>query len=144
MLNNINTLQHTAWECKYHVVFIAKYRRKKLFGNIRQDLGVLLKELARQKGATIEEGHIMPDHIHMLISIPPKLPVSNVIGYIKGKSAIYIARKYGGKKRNYAGENFWARGYFVTTVGRDEELIRQYIRQQEDADKNLDQIPLFR
>lgn len=86
----------------------------------------------------------MPDHIHMLISIPHKLPVSNVIGYIKTKSAIYIARKYVGRRKNFAGENFWARGYFVTTVGRDEELIRQYIRQQEEVDKNYDQIPLFR
>ena len=144
MLNSISTLQHTAWECKYHVVFIPKYRRKVLYGSIRHELGALFKELARQKGAEIEEGHIMPDHIHMLISIPPKYPVSNVVGYIKGKSAIYIARKYRGKRRNYSGENFWARGYFVTTVGRDEALIRDYIKNQEKADKHFEQLPLMR
>jgi putative transposase len=144
MLNQISTLQHTAWECKYHVVFIPKYRRKTLFGSIRSELGPLFKELARQRGATIEEGHIMVDHVHMLISIPPKYAVSTVIGYLKGKSAIYIARKYRGKRKNFSGENFWARGYFITTVGRDETLIREYIRNQETADKHADQIPLFR
>lgn len=144
MLNDFNKLQHSTWECKYHVVFIPKYRRKKLYGDIKRDLGPVIRELARQKGAEILEGHIMPDHIHLLISIPPKLPISNVIGYIKGKSAIYIARKYSGKKKNYAGEHFWARGYLVTTVGRDEELIRRYIQEQEVADKSRDQIPLFR
>ena len=139
-----NVLQHTVWECKYHIVFLPKYRRKILYGTIKQDLGPILHELARQKGCAIEEGHIMKDHVHMLLSVPPKYAVSNVVGYIKGKSAIYIARRYRGKTRNYAGERFWARGYFVTTVGRDEEAIRNYIRTQEKEDIRLDQIPLFR
>ena len=139
-----NVLQHTVWECKYHIVFLPKYRRKILYGTIKQDLGPILHELARQKGCAIEEGHIMKDRVHMLLSVPPKYAVSNVVGYIKGKSAIYIARRYRGKTRNYAGERFWARGYFVTTVGRDEEAIRNYIRTQEKEDIRLDQIPLFR
>jgi putative transposase len=137
-------LEHTLWECKYHIVFIPKYRKKSLFGQIRKDLGRILKELARQKRCEIIEGKVMPDHIHILISIPPKYSVSNVIGYIKGKSAIYIARHYRGKKRNFAGERFWARGYFVSTVGRDEEVIKAYIKNQEKADKDSEQIPLFR
>jgi putative transposase len=139
-----NVLQHTVWECKYHIVFLPKYRKKILYGTIKQDLGPILHELARQKGCSIEEGHIMRDHVHMLLSVPPKYSVSNVVGYIKGKSAIYIARRYRGKTRNYAGERFWARGYFVTTVGRDEEAIRNYIRTQEKEDIRTDQIPLFR
>ena len=141
---DIQRLQHTLWECKYHIVFIPKYRRKKLFGQIRKDLVRILHDLARQKDCRIEEGKIMPDHIHMLISIPPKYTVSNIIGYIKGKSAIYIARHYKGKQRNFSGERFWARGYFVSTVGRDEETIRKYIKEQEKADKNLEQIPLWK
>ncbi len=140
---DIQRLQHTLWECKYHVVFIPKYRRKQFYGQIRKDLGRVLRELARQKGCSIEEGKVMPDHIHMLISIPPKYSVSNIIGYIKGKCAIYIARYYKGKKRNFAGERFWARGYFVSTVGRDEEVIRKYIEEQEKADKHSEQIPLW-
>ncbi len=137
-------LEHTLWECKYHIVFIPKYRKRSLFGQIRKDLGRIMKELARQKRCDIIEGKVMSDHIHMLISIPPKYSVSNVIGYIKGKSAIYIARHYRGKKRNFAGERFWARGYFVSTVGRDEEVIKAYIKNQEKADKDSEQIPLFR
>lgn len=145
MINtDVQRLQHTLWECKYHIVFIPKYRKKQFFGQIRKDLGRAMKELARQKGCSIEQGHVMPDHIHMLISVPPKYSVSNVIGYIKGKSAIYIARHYKGKKRNFAGERFWARGYFVSTVGRDEEVIKTYIKEQEKVDKDSEQIPLFR
>ena len=145
MINtDVQRLNHTLWECKYHVVFIPKYRKKLLFGQIRKDLGRIIRELARQKGCEIEEGKIMPDHIHMLISVPPKYSVSNVIGYIKGKSAIHIARYYLGKKRNFVGERFWARGYFVSTVGRDEEVIKAYIKNQEKAEKDLEQIPLFR
>ena len=145
MINtDIQKLQHTLWECKYHIVFIPKYRRKQFFGQIRKDLGRVMKELARQKGCEIEIGHVMPDHIHMLISIPPKYSVSNVIGYIKGKSTIYIAKYYKGKKRNFTGERFWARGYFVSTVGRDEDLIKTYIKEQEQVDKDSEQIPLFR
>mgnify|MGYP000085150360 CR=1 FL=1 len=140
---DIQRLQHTLWECKYHIVFIPKYRRKSLFGQIRKDLVRVFQDLAIQKGCRIEEGKIMSDHVHMLISIPPKYSVSNIIGYIKGKCSIYIARHYKGKKKNFAGERFWARGYFVSTVGRDEETIRKYIKEQEKADKNSEQIPLW-
>ena len=143
-MNGYHKLNHTIWECKYHVVFIPKYRKRSLYGSIRMDVGKILKDLARQKSCEIEAGKVMSDHMHMLISIPPKYSVSNVIVYIKGKSAIYIARHYRGKKRNFSGENFWARGYFVSTVGRDEELIRKYIVEQDNSDKSLDEIPLFR
>jgi putative transposase len=135
------SLSHTRWECKYHVVFIPKMRRKTLYG---QHLGEVLRKLATQKESRIEEGHLMPDHMHMMISIPPKYAVSQVVGYIKGKSAIHVARQYGESRRNFVGQHFWARGYFVSTVGRDEELIREYIRHQEAEDKRLDQMQLWR
>ena len=134
------SLAHSRWECKYHVVFIPKYRKKALYGELRKNLGEVFHDLAKQKECRIEEGHLMPDHVHMLISVPPKYAVSQVIGFIKGKSAIHIARTYMGRKRNYTGQSFWARGYFVSTVGRDEETIRQYIRNQEQQDKRLDQL----
>lgn len=137
-MQEYNSLSHTKWECKYHIVWIPKYRRKKLYGKIRGYLGAELKRLARQKECEILEGHIMLDHIHILISIPPKLSVSQVMGYIKGKSAIYIARRYGERNKNFAGQKFWARGYFVSTVGADEEAVREYINQQEDEDKQLE------
>jgi putative transposase len=110
------TLNHTQWDCKYHVVFIPKYRRKVLYGGLRKHLGELFRGLAKKRECRIEEGHLMPDHVHMLISIPPKYSVAQVIGYIKGKSAIHIARAYVGRRRNFVGQNFWARGYFVSTV----------------------------
>src|ERR1041384_4811172 len=125
------SLSHSKWECKYHVVFIPKYRRKTLYGELRQHLGEVFRRLATQKESRVEEGHLMPDHVHMMISIPPKYAVSQVIGYIKGKSAIHLARVYGERKRNFIGQHFWARGYFVSTVGRDEDAIREYIRRQE-------------
>jgi putative transposase len=123
-------------------VFIPKYRKKAIFGQIRRDLGDVLKRLAQQKESRIEEGHLMSDHVHMMISIPPKFAVSQVVGYIKGKSAIHIARRYAETRRNFAGQHFWARGYFVSTVGRDEEIIRNYIRHQEDVDRRVDQLNL--
>jgi len=138
-MDNTESLSHSRWECKYHVVFIPKYRRKALFGTIRRELGSVLRQLAGQKESRIEEGHLMPDHVHMLISIPPKYAVSHVVGYIKGKSAIHIARTFGGTRRNFTGVNFWARGYYVSTVGRDEATIRKYIQTQEHEDKRLDQ-----
>ena len=138
------SLSHTKWECKYHVVFIPKYRRKTLYGDLRQHLGEVFRNLAKQKECSILEGHMMPDHVHMLISIPPKYAVSQVVGFIKGKSAIHLARTYGGKKRNFVGQHFWARGYFVSTVGRNEELIREYIKNQEAQDQHLDQLSLWR
>ena len=127
-MNNTQCLSHTTWECKYHVVWIPKCRKKALYGQLRKHLGEVLHELARQKESKVLEGHLQSDHIHMLISIPPKYAVSQVIGYMKGKSAIHIARTYLGQKKNYNGMHFWARGYFVSTVGIDEEVVRAYIR----------------
>ena len=137
------SLSHSRWECKYHVVFIPKYRKKVIFGQLRKELGEVMRRLAERKESQIEEGHLMPDHVHMMISIPPKYAVSQVIGFIKGKSAIHIARTYGERKRNFVGQHFWARGYFVSTVGRDEEVIREYIRHQEKEDRRLDQLQLM-
>jgi putative transposase len=125
------------------VIFIPKYRRKALYGQLRSHLGEVLRRLAVQRESRIEEGHLMSDHVHMMIAIPPKYAVAQVIGYIKGKSAIHLARVYGERKRNFVGQNFWARGYFVSTVGRDEEVIREYIRNQEAEDKRLDQLKLW-
>jgi len=136
------SLSHTKWECKYHVVFIPKCRRKVLYGKLRQHLGEVFHELAKQKESRIEEGHLLSDHVHMMIAIPPKYAVSNVIGYIKGKSAIHLARVYGERKRNLVGQHFWARGFFVSTVGRDEALIRAYIKNQEQEDQRLEQMKL--
>jgi putative transposase len=143
-MNEYQSLSHTQWECKYHVVFIPKGRRKALYDRLRVALGEVFRELARQKESKIEEGHLRPDHVHMLSSIPPKYAVSQVVGYLKGKSAIYIARTFGGRVRNFVGEQFWARGYFVSTVGRDEQTIRRYIEQQETEDKRLEQLEMFK
>jgi putative transposase len=139
-VSDYKTLQHTEWECKYHVIFIPKYRRKILYGTIRRHLGDLFRRLARQKESEIEEGHLMADHVHMMIAIPPKYSVAQVVGYIKGKSAIHIARHFGERRRNFVGQHFWARGYFVSTVGRDEEVIRRYIQRQEVEDLKQDQL----
>ena len=137
-------LNHTTWECKYHLVWIPKYRRKLLYGNLRKHLGEVIRSLSKQKESTVVEGHLMPDHVHMVVSIPPKYPVAQVVGFIKGKSAIHIARTFSGYKRNFTGQNFWARGYFVSTVGKDEQAVCGYIRQQEAEDRRLDQLNLFR
>ena len=142
-MSEIESLRHTVYECKYHIIFVPKFRRKLIYGGIRKELGKMFRQLARQKESRIEEGHLMKDHVHMLISIPPKYSVSQVIGYIKGKSAIGIARTYMGKKRQFVGYNFWARGYYVTTVGRDEVVIREYIRNQEVQDRKNDQMKMF-
>ena len=117
------SLAHTKWECKYHVVFIPKCRRKALY-------------------VGIDEGHLCPDHVHMLVNIPPKYAVSQVVGFLKGKSAIHIARNFGGRKRNFTGEHFWARGFWVSTVGRDEATIRRYIQKQQEEDQRVDQLLL--
>jgi len=142
-MNDVESLSHTKWECKYHIVYIPKYRKKALYGALRQQLGEVLKQLAMQRGSRIEEGHLRRDHVHMLVSIPPKYSVSQVVGYMKGKSAIHIARTFMGKPRNFTGESFWARGYFVSTVGRDEKEIRAYIQKQEQEDQGIDQLTLF-
>lgn len=141
-MKDYQSLAHSRWDCKYHVVFIPKRRKKQLFGALKRHLGELFHELAGHKDSKIVEGHLMADHVHMCISIPPKYAVSNVVGYIKGKSAIQIARKFGGRQRNFSGENFWARGYFVSTVSLDETLVRAYIRQQEQEDERYDQMKL--
>jgi putative transposase len=143
-MDEIESLSHTKWECKYHVVFIPKCRRKTLYKELRQHLGEVFRKLAEQKESKIEEGHLQSDHVHMMIAIPPKYAVSQVIGYIKGKSAIHLARVYGEHKRNFVGQHFWARGFWVSTVGRDETVIREYIRKQELEDKRLDQLNLWR
>ncbi len=141
-MDDYQSLSHTRWDCKYHVVFIPKCRRKMLYGELRRHLGSVFRMLAEQRECRIEEGHLMADHVHMLISIPPKYSVAQAIGYIKGKSAIHVARTFMGKKRNFVGQHLWARGYFVSTVGRDEAVIREYIRHQEVEDKRLDQMNL--
>ena len=123
-MDEYESLSHSKWECKYHVVFIPKCRRKTLYGELRRHLGDVFRKLAQQKESRIEEGHLMPDHVHMMISIPPKYAVSQVVGFIKGKSAIHLARVYGEKKRNFVGQHFWARGHFVSTG--DEAVIREY------------------
>jgi putative transposase len=142
-MNDAESLCHTKWECKYHIVFIPKYRRKALFKELRRHLTEVFRALATQRECRIEEGHLLEDHVHMLISIPPKYSVAQVVGYIKGKSAIHIARVYAGARKDFRGQNFWARGYYVSTVGRDETTIREYIRAQEEEDRRLDQLQLF-
>ena len=142
-MNKVESLSHTKWECKYHIVFIPKYRKKALYGALRQQLGEVLKQLAMQRESRIDDGHLMRDHVHMLVSIPPKYSVAQVVGYLKGKSAIHISRTFMGKTRNFTGESFWARGYFVSTVGRDEKQIREYIKKQEQEDQRIDQLTMF-
>ena len=142
-MDDIQSLVHTRWECKYHIVWIPKCRRQVLYGRLRQHLGDVLRELARQKECAVEEGHLVADHVHMLLSIPPKDAVAQVVGFLKGKSAIHIARTYLGRRQNFLGQHFWARGYYVSTVGRDEATIRAYIQKQRDEDKRLDQLTMF-
>ena len=143
-MDEMESLSHTKWECKYHVIFIPKGRRKALYGELRKYLGEVFRKLAEQKQSRIEEGYLLPDHVHMMIAIPPKHAVSQVIGFIKGKNAIHLARVYGERKRNFVGLHFWARGYWVSTLGRDEAVIRDYIRNQEAEDQRLDQLGLWR
>ena len=142
-MHDIESLCHSVWDCKYHVVWIPKYRRKAVYGQIRKRLGDTFHELARQRECKILEGHMASDHIHMYIAIPPKYAVAQVIGFIKGKSAIHIARAFGGRTRNFTGEHFWARGYFVSTVGRDEQVIREYIKRQEVEVQRAEQMKLL-
>ena len=142
-MDTVESLNHSVWDCKYHVVFIPKCRRTTLYGDLRQYLGEVFRRLAQQKESRIEEGHLLSDHVHMLIAIPPKYAVAQVVGFIKGKSAIHIARVFGGRKRNFVGEHFWARGFFVSTVGRDETVIREYIQNQEKEDRRQDQLGMW-
>ena len=140
-MGDIKRLSHSVWDCKYHVVFIPKCRKKVIYGRLRKELGSVIRALAERKESIVEEGHLMADHVHMLISIPPKHAVAQVIGFIKGKSAIYVARNFEGRA-NVRGRSFWARGYFASTVGHDEELVRKYIRDQEHEDRRIDQLEL--
>ena len=142
-MKDIKSLSHTSWDCKYHLVWIPKYRKKVLYGQLRKHLGDVFRDLALQKESEVVEGHLLGDHVHMMISIPPKYAVSQVVGYIKGKSAIHIARRYTGYERNFIGQHFWARGYYVSTAGRDEDTVRQYIRKQQESDRRLDQLNMF-
>jgi len=143
-MDDLESLSHSKWECKYHIVFIPKCRRQAIYKQLRPHLGELFRKLALRKECRIEEGHLMADPVHRLISIPPKYAVSEVMGYIKGKSAIHLARTYGERKRNFVGQSFWARGCFVSTVGRDESVIREYIRNQEQEDQRMEQMNMWR
>ncbi len=143
-MNDASSLNHSRWECKYHIVWISKCRRKMLYGQLRKYLGQVFKELARSRESKVLEGHMMSDHVPVLISIPPKYSVAQVIGFIKVKSAIHIARNYLGHRRNFTGQQFWARGYHVSTVGRDENAVREYIKSQEQEERRLDQLSLFK
>jgi len=142
-MNNSQSLSHTVWDCKYHIVWIPKYRRKVLYGQIRKYLGEIFRELAEQKESKVLEGHLMSDHVHMLLSIPPKYAVAQVVGFMKGKSAIHIARNLQGRKKNFIGQNFWARGYYVATAGKDENAVREYIKKQEKEDERIEQLKLM-
>ncbi len=142
-MNPSESLNHTKWGCKYHVVWIPKYRKKSLYKELREHLGELLKDLASQKECKILEGHLVSDHVHVLISIPPKYSVSQVVGFIKGKSAIAIARNFMGRRKDFTGQSFWARGYYVSTIGKDEEAVREYIKHQEAEDRRIEQLSLF-
>ena len=138
-MSNYQSLSHSVWDCKYHIVWIPKYRKKTIYCDLRRYLGELFRELARQKESRVEEGHLMPDHVHMLLSVPPKYSVAQVVGFIKGKSAIHIARNYAGRKKNFTGQHFWARGYFVSTVGIDEDVIKRYVKHQEKEEKQIEE-----
>ncbi len=136
MTEAYQSLSHSKWDCKYHIVFVPKYRRKAMYRDIRKFLGPVFHELARQKECKIIEGNMQRDHVHMCMEIPPKHAIASIIGFIKGKSAIAVARQFAGKQKNCNGENFWARGYAVSTVGFELEMVRKYVREQEEADKN--------
>ena len=133
-MHDWNSLSHVRWDCKYHVVFVPKYRQKRLYGKFRRKVGDIFRDLCRQKDLELLEGHLMPDHVHMCLKVPPKFSIAFVIGFIKGKSAVLIHRKLLGHQR-VSGMHFWARGYCVSTVGLDENAVRQYIRDQEKKEK---------
>jgi len=133
---------HVKHYCRYHIVFVPKYRKKQIYGTLRRDIGGIFRDLCRQQGIDLVEGHAMGDHVHLLLMIPPKFSVSNTVGFLKGKSAIRIFREHLRVKRNFTGMHFWARGYCVSTVGLDEELIRGYIRNQEVEEKRQEQLRL--
>lgn len=134
------SLSHTRWNCKYHIVFIPKYRRKEIYGKLRSDIGQILRQLCAYKDVEIMEAHAMPDHIHMLVRIPPKMAVSNFMGYLKGKSSLMIFERHANLKYKYGNRNFWAKGFFVSTVGLDTNKVQEYIRDQEKEDMIQDNL----
>jgi len=140
MANKTDSLAHTKWMCKYHIVFTPKYRRKIIYNQIRKDIGEIMHELCKYKGVEIIEGHMMPDHVHMLLSIPPKYSVSSVMGYLKGKSALMIFERHANLKYKYGNRHFWCEGYYVSTVGLNEETIKKYIAEQEQRDLAVDRL----
>ena len=140
MANKSDSLAHTKWMCKYHIVFPPKYRRKVIYNQIRKDIGEILRTLCQYKGIEIHEGHLMPDHVHLLVSIPPKYSVSSVMGYLKGKSALMIFERHANLKYRYGNRHFWCEGYYVSTVGLNEETIRKYIEEQEQRDQAMDRL----
>lgn len=140
--DDINSLSHSKWRCHYHVVFAPKYRRQAIYGKIKEDIGKIIRQLCDQKGIEIIEAELCPDHIHMLISIPPKYSVAQIMGYIKGKSSLMIFDRYANMKYRYGNRHFWCRGYYVDTVGRNKKAIQEYIRNQLQEDIANDQISL--
>ena len=139
---DINSLDHTTWRCQYHVVFALKYRRLEIYGALKADIGKILRQLCQQKGVEIIEAEACPDHIHMLISIPPKYSVSQIMGFLKGKSSLMIFDRHANLKYKYGNRHFWARGYYVDTVGRNKKQVQEYIRNQLQEDQIADQIGL--
>ena len=139
---DISSLEHTSWRCQYHIVFAPKYRRMEIFGEIKQDIGVILRKLCQQKGVEILEAEACKDHIHMLVSIPPKYSVAQIMGYLKGKSSLMIFDRHANLKYKYGNRHFWARGYYVDTVGRNKKQVAEYIRNQLEADQIADQMGL--
>ena len=139
---DISSLEHTKWRCMYHVVFAPKYRRLAIYGEIKADIGQILRKLCEQKGVEIVEAEACPDHIHMLLKIPPKYSVSQIMGYLKGKSSLMIFDRHPNLKYKYGNRTFWARGYYVDTVGRNKKQIEEYIRKQLEEDKLMDQISI--
>ena len=142
MANKTNSLAHTKWMCKYHIVYTPKYRRKIIYNQHRESLVEITKQLCSYKGVEILEGHMMPDHVHLVLSIPPKLSVSSFMGYLKGKSALMMFEKHSNLKYKFGNRHFWAEGYYVSTVGLNEETIRKYVREQEKKDIALDKLSL--
>ena len=138
--NDDNSLSHTRWNCKYHIVFIPKYRRKEIYGTLRRDIGKILRTLCEYKEVEIIEAHAMMDHVHMLLAIPPKIAVSTFMGYLKGKSSLMIFERHANLKYKYGNRTFWAKGYFVSTVGLKDEVVREYIRNQELEDMKEDKL----
>lgn len=139
----INSLAHTTWNCKYHIVFAPKYRRKVFFGQKRLEIGAILRSLCEWKDVNIIEAEVCPDHVHMLVEIPPKLSVSGFMGYLKGKSSILIYQKYANMKFKYRNREFWCRGYYVDTVGKNKKAIQEYIANQLKEDKEMEQMTIF-